>query len=110
MNKDDIISVRPDLELVKQIRADFTAQTCIEALMKAASNMAEAIGVTVSWEVVKVEDRDVDRSKLSKALSQLATAGGSVLTGGKVNPISALTAQDPMKMIKEFRRQQGETK
>ena len=107
MSKDDIISARPDLELVKQIRADFTAKNCVEALMKAASDMAESVGVTVAWEVVKVEDKDVDRLKLTQALSQLATAGGSVLMGGKVNPIVALKAQDPMKMIKEFKRQQG---
>lgn len=83
----------PDMELAKQLRKDFTAKTCVEALMNAAADMAKAIGVTVSWEVTVVSDIDVDKNDMSKALGRLATAGGAMLMGSKINPIRTLAVQ-----------------
>lgn len=83
----------PDMDLAEQLRKDFTAKTCVEALMNAAADMAKAIGVKVSWEVIDVLDIDVDKNDMSKALGRLATAGGAMLMGSKINPISMLAIQ-----------------
>lgn len=102
--KTEAISVSTDSELAKELRRDFTSRHCVEALMQAAAAMAAAIGVTVTWEIQKVDDIDVDRQQLSKALGQLATSGGAILAGGKINPITALHAQNPIRMIRERKR------
>ncbi len=84
---------------------DFTAETCARALMQAATEMADAVGVKISWGVISVEqDQDVKKAELMAALGRLAKAGGAMLVGGKVNLIRALEAQDPMKLIRQFRR------
>ena len=95
----------PDSELAEKLRKDFTAKNCVEALMMAASEMAAAIGVQVSWEVGDIEDMDVDQERLSKALGRIATAGGAMLMGGQINPITVLNAQNPIRMLKD--RQKG---
>ncbi len=92
-DNENLPTMTPDSDLAKQLRKDFTAKTCVEALMGAAADMAKSIGVTVSWEVVGVLDTDVDKSSMSKALGRLATAGGAMLMGSKINPISAMAVQ-----------------
>lgn len=99
-----VMSMSPDEDLAAELRQDFTAKHCVEALMQAAAEMAAAIGVTVSWEVAKVEDVDVDRQRLSRALGRLATSGGAMLVGGKINPIRSLKAHDPLQVIRERKR------
>ena len=103
MSEEKPLSMTPDMELAKQLRKDFTAKTCVEALMRSVAEISAAIGVTVSWEVVSIEDKATDREALSKAIGRLATAGGALLTGGKINPISTLDAQDPIRILRENR-------
>lgn len=94
MSEDEKLPVMtPDSDLAKQLRKDFTAETCVKALMSAAAEMAKAIGITVSWQVIDVLDVDVDKNGMSKALGRLSTAGGAMLMGSKLNPISMLAAQ-----------------
>ncbi len=100
--------MRPDMDLAEKLRKNFTAQHCVEETLGAIQDMASAIGVTVSWQVVSVdEDAEVDRIRLTKALGRMATASGSMLMGGKVNPIATLNAQDPLKILREHRRKEG---
>ena len=87
-------SFHVDSEVLATLRKDFTARACVEALMQSAAEMAQAIGVEVAWEVVEVTEMDVEKLKLTKALSRLAAAGGAILMGGKVNPINMLDAQN----------------
>lgn len=103
MNKsNDILPLIVDTSLAEEIRKDFTALVCTKALMQSAAEMARAIGVEVSWEIGNIDpDKEVDKSELTKALSRLATAGGAVLMGGKINPIRALGTHDPMKGIRK---------
>jgi hypothetical protein len=104
MSDDKVLPMSPDASLAEELRRDFTSKNCVQALMKSAAEMAAAIGVTVAWEVVAVDDnKDVDRLELSQALGRMATAGGAMLTGGKVNPISTLDAQNPMRILRDFR-------
>jgi hypothetical protein len=106
MSDDKVLPMSPDADLAAELRKDFTARHCVQALMKSAAEMAAAIGVTVSWDIVSVDDnKDVDRLVLSQALGRMATAGGAMLTGGKVNPISTLDAQNPMRILRDFRKQ-----
>lgn len=91
----------PDADLAEELRKDLTAKHCVEALLKSVSDMADAIGVTISYEVVSVEDIDVDQTRLSEACGRMATATGAMLAGGSINPITILKAQDPIRMIRE---------
>lgn len=104
MNKP--LSITPDMDLAEKLRNNFTAHYCVEETMRAVAEMVAAIGVTVSWEIVKVDDdADVDKERLTKALGKFATASGSLLMGGKVNPITALAIQDPMRMLRDRGKQ-----
>lgn len=97
----DTPSLRVDSELSAKLRKDFTAKSCAEALMQSATEMAQAIGVEVSWQIVRVnEDKDVEKSELTKALGRLAAAGGAILMGGRVNPIGILKAQEHMQTMR----------
>jgi len=94
------LQMRPDMDLAARLRKSFGARTCVEETLRAIQDMAAAIGVYVSWEIVSVDDdKIVDRDKLTEALGRMATASGSMLMGGKVNPITILNAQDPLKIL-----------
>lgn len=99
MNKP--LLLRPDSELAAQLRKDLTARRCVEEMLRSMEYISLSIGVKISWEVIEVEDIDVDRDKLAKSFGRLATAAGSLLAGGKVNPISVLDAHNPMKEGKQ---------
>ena len=95
----------PDMELAAKLRENFSSTHCVEELLRAVVDMAGAIGVTVSWKIDALDnEKEVNRDDLSQALGRLATAGGAMLMGGKVNPISTLAAQDPMRLIREYRQ------
>ena len=98
------LTISPDSNLAQSLREDFTAKRVAEELMRAAADMASAIGVEIAWSVAEVKDIDVDRERLTSALCRLSTAGGATLMGGKVNPISILDARDPLRLIREKRR------
>lgn len=90
--------IRVDSELSAKLRKDFTSKSCAEALITSAAEMVQAIGVEVSWHIVHInEDKVVDKSELTKALGRLAAAGGAILMGGRVDPISILKAQEHMR-------------
>ncbi len=90
---DEPFSIHPDENLAKELRADFRVEPCVKALMSAAAEMAAAVGVDVSWKLVNVDlEKEVDKAALAAALGRLSTAGGSILMGGHVNPISMLDA------------------
>lgn len=92
----------PDMELVKKLRKDFSAKTCVEALMDSAVKISAAIGVKVSWELISVnKDKVVNKSELTLALGELTTASGAVLLGAKVNPISILKKENPIRTLRE---------
>jgi len=94
--------MRPDMDLADKLRKNFGARYCVEETLRAIQDMAAAIGVDISWEIVSVDDdKIVDRDKLTRALGRMATASGSMLMGGKVNPIAILNAQDPLKILPE---------
>lgn len=93
-NEPEALTMQPDSTLAESLRKDFTSESCIGALLASVTEISESIGVTVSWEITDVDSgHTVDKVKLTKALGQLATSAGAVLMGGKVNPISMLTAQ-----------------
>lgn len=97
-NKSEPLTIRPDETLAESLRKDFTSESCVGALLASVTEIAESIGVTVSWEITDVDsDHTVDKAKLTKAIGQLATSAGAVLMGGKVNPISMLAAQNPIR-------------
>ena len=101
----DEISMTPNEELAEQLRKDFTAKTCTNAVLKAVTDLCAAVGVTVSCEIVSVDKGfEVNRQVLSSALGRLATAQGAMLAGGQINPISTLEAQDPMRILREKRK------
>jgi hypothetical protein len=94
--------MNPDSELAAQLRKDLTAKRCAEEVLRAATDMADAIGVKVLWEISYVDDnKKVDRAQLIEALGRLATSGGAMLMGSQVNPISTLKTQDPLRTLRE---------
>jgi hypothetical protein len=98
----DPISINPDDELSSHLQKNFTQRACIDALLQAATTMARAVGVTVTWNIESVdEDTIVDRTALAAALGKMTTATGAMLVGGKINPIKVLSEQDPMKILRE---------
>jgi hypothetical protein len=98
------ITMQPDMDLADQLRKDFTSKHCVEEVFRAAADMAASVGVTVTWEITSVEAMDVNQERMSGALGRLATAGGAMLCGGKINPIQVLDAQDPMRLIRERKK------
>lgn len=101
-NKPEVLTILSDDMLAESLRKDFTSESCISALLASVTEMAESIGVTVSWEITGVDsDHTVDKVKLTKALGRLATSAGAVLMGGKVNPISMLAAQNLIRTSSE---------
>lgn len=105
MNKNnDRLSVQQAAE-DKSATKDFTAQTCVRALMQSATEMADAVGVKISWGISGIEqDQDIKKAELMEALGRLTKAAGAMMVGGKVNLIKALDARDPVKLIRQFRR------
>lgn len=79
-----------DQKLLKQLRENFSAEFCVRALFSAAAEMALAVGVTVDWTVVNVDDVNVDTQKVTMGLSKLSAAGGGLLVGAQVNPMKQL--------------------
>ena len=101
-NKPEPLVIQPDDALAESLRKDFTSESCIGALLASVAEIAESIGVTVSWEITDVDPgQEVDKVKLTKALGQLATSAGAVLMGGKVNPITMLAAQSRIRTSPE---------
>lgn len=101
-NKPEILTIRPDDTLAESLRKDFTSESCIGALLASVTEISESIGVTVSCEITDIDsNHEVDKVKLTKALGQLATSAGAVLMGGKVNPISLLASQNPLRTLPE---------
>lgn len=101
-NKPEPLMIRPDETLAESLRKDFTSESCICALLASVTEIAASIGVTVSWEVTDVDsEHTVDKVKLTQAIGQLATSAGAVLMGGKVNPISLLASQNPLRTSPE---------
>ena len=100
----DYFTMSPDKELAKALRKNLTKGSCTEALMDSVKDMAAAIGVEVSWDILGIDqEADVNKAEMTKALSRLATAAGAMLAGGNVDAISTLNAQDPMRLVREFR-------
>ena len=70
---EDTFLVKADGDLANKLRANFTSATCVEALMRAVVDMSTAVGVTVEWRVVSVDDdKIVDKAALTIALGRLA--------------------------------------
>ncbi len=100
IEKQQPLQMRPDMDLAERLRKNFSARSCVEETLWAIQDMATAIGVDISFEIESVDrDKIVDRDKLTEALGRMATASGSMLMGGKVNPITVLNAQDPLKIF-----------
>lgn len=103
MSEKKILPMSPDMSLIEEIRQDYTAKTCVSHLLNTVSEMAQAVGVTISYEIAHVEEEKiVDQEVLTTAMSRLSTVIGSLLVGCRVNPITTLKAQDPIQFIREY--------
>lgn len=99
-DKPEPLVIQPNDALAESLRKDFTSESCIGALLESVSDISKSIGVTISWDITDIDsDHTVDKVKLTKALGQLATSLGAVLMGGKVNPISILASQNPLRTL-----------
>ena len=81
----------PDSDLLKELRNNFTVLKCSELLARVTRDICAALGVTIKYEIVRVNPEPViKRADIAKNLSGLITIISAVLAGSKVNPTSVL--------------------
>lgn len=103
------LRMSPDEDLAKELRRDLTARSCVTALMDAVIEMAEAVGVKVEWSIINVDENVmVNRNMMVAALCRLSTAGGAMLVGSKINPMTALDTQSLRHMTHNHRQEKDD--
>jgi len=76
---------------IQALRQDSSAEACVEHAFKALVEMANAIGVEVTYSIDHIDDEKVvNQAQLIGALNKLTPATGAMLTGGRANLLKGL--------------------
>ena len=99
--------VKPDDELAKKLRSNFSTESCATAVMDAVKELLESVGVSLVWSFRNIDtDKTVDKTKMVKSIGKLSTAMGAIMLGGKVNPMKSLV--NPYDLIRQQKEKNNE--
>jgi len=76
----------PTPGLVKNLREDFSAEKCAQALINVMTVLMAAIGVRIHAKVIKVEkDAPVDSAAVVQSINDLTAVMSSIMAGSKID-------------------------